>query len=127
MTQVATKKVLVVDDDAQICKSLVQFLKFEGFEAESAYDGQDGWEKVQAGNFDLMILDIMMPRMNGFEVLEAVRGSQEYQDLPVILLTAKSDSRDVMEAHRAGATSYLVKPFNLDDLADVIEQTLAQA
>ena len=117
-------KVLVVDDEPNVLRSLVQYLTIEEFEVETASNGIEALEKVDSFNPELILLDVMMPGMDGFEVLDRVKALPGHANTPVIMLTAKDQSSDVLKGYQSGATSYLVKPFNLDELVETINQTL---
>lgn len=117
-------KVLVVDDEPNVLRSLVQYLTIEEFTVETASNGQEALEKVGTFQPELILLDVMMPGMDGFEVLDKVKEMPGHSDTPVIMLTAKDQSSDVLKGYQSGATSYLVKPFNLDELVETINQTL---
>lgn len=118
-------KVLVVDDEPNVLRSLVQYLTIEDFQVETANNGQEALEKVQSFAPELILLDVMMPGMDGFEVLDKIKEMAGFENTPVIMLTAKDQSSDVLKGYQSGATSYLVKPFNLDELVETINQTLA--
>lgn len=117
---------LVVDDEPNVLRSLVQYLTIEDFQVETASNGQEALEKVQSFAPELILLDVMMPGMDGFEVLDKIKEMAGFEDTPVIMLTAKDQSSDVLKGYQSGATSYLVKPFNLDELVETINQTLAE-
>ena len=117
-------KVLVVDDEPNVLRSLVQYLTIEDFEVETASNGIEALEKVDSFSPELILLDVMMPGMDGFEVLDKVKEKPGHKDTPIIMLTAKDQSSDVLKGYQSGATSYLVKPFNLDELVETINQTL---
>ena len=118
---------LVVDDEPNVLKSLAQYLTIEDFEVEMASNGMEALEKVESFCPELILLDVMMPGMDGFEVLEKVKEMPQHVDTPIIMLTAKDQSSDVLKGYQSGATSYLVKPFNLDELVETINQTLERA
>lgn len=120
-------KVLVVDDEPNVLRSLVQYLTIEEFTVETASNGVEALEKVDSFNPELILLDVMMPGMDGFEVLDKVKEKPGHGDTPVIMLTAKDQSSDVLKGYQSGATSYLVKPFNLDELVETINQTLERS
>ena len=120
-------KVLVVDDEPNALRSLVQYLTIEEFTVETASNGVEALEKVDSFNPELILLDVMMPGMDGFEVLGKVKEKPGHGDTPVIMLTAKDQSSDVLKGYQSGATSYLVKPFNLDELVETINQTLERS
>ena len=119
-------KVLVVDDEPNVLRSLVQYLTIEDFEVETASNGVEALEKVDSFSPELILLDVMMPGMDGFEVLDKVKEKPGHKDTPIIMLTAKDQSSDVLKGYQSGATSYLVKPFNLDELVETINQTLGR-
>lgn len=119
------QKVLVVDDEPHILRSLATYLEMENFDVTTASSGFEALEKVGESIPDLVVLDVMMPGMDGFEVLDKIRAGEQTSEIPVIMLTAKDQSDDVMTGYEKGATSYLVKPFNLDELVDTIHQVFA--
>ncbi len=120
-------KVLVVDDEPNVLRSLAQYLTIEDFTVETASNGMEALEKVESFHPELILLDVMMPGMDGFEVLDKVKANPAHAQTPIIMLTAKDQSADVLKGYQSGATSYLVKPFNLDELVETINQVLAQA
>lgn len=120
-------KVLVVDDEPNVLRSLVQYLTIEDFHVETASNGVEALEKVQSFSPELILLDVMMPGMDGFEVLDKVKEMPGHSQTPIIMLTAKDQSNDVLKGYQSGATSYLVKPFNLDELVETINQTLTES
>ncbi len=102
-------KLLLIDDDQELTELLQAFLELEGFEVQIASDGQAGLERLAQESFDLLLLDVMMPRMNGFDTLKALRQSN---NTPVLMLTAKGDDIDRVVGLELGADDYLPKPFN---------------
>ncbi len=120
-------KVLVVDDEPNVLRSLAQYLTIEDFTVETASNGLEALEKVDSFLPELILLDVMMPGMDGFEVLDKLKADPVHANTPIIMLTAKDQSADVLKGYQSGATSYLVKPFNLDELVETINQVLAQA
>lgn len=120
-------KVLVVDDEPNVLRSLAQYLTIEDFTVETASNGMEALEKVESFVPELILLDVMMPGMDGFEVLDKVKANPAHAHTPIIMLTAKDQSSDVLKGYQSGATSYLVKPFNLDELVETINQVLAQS
>ena len=103
-------KILVVDDEKLIVKGIKFSLEQDGMEVDCAYDGQEAVEKAKAGDFDLMLLDVMLPKKDGFEVCREIR---EYSDIPIIMLTAKGDDMDRILGLDNGADDYITKPFNI--------------
>jgi DNA-binding response OmpR family regulator len=118
------EKILVVDDDEHILKSLSQYLELEDFEVVSASNGSDALNLFAEAKPDLVVLDVMMPGMDGFQVLETLRSSDR-PTIPVLMLTARDQHTDIMKGYQMGATSYLIKPFNLDELVDAIRELFA--
>jgi DNA-binding response OmpR family regulator len=108
--------ILIVDDEPDILGFLTAVLADESFAVRTAKNGREALDEIAAGRPALMILDLMMPQVNGMEVLEALRAHPEYKDLPVIVLSAKSSHRDILEALEKGAVDFVPKPFDLDDL-----------
>ena len=104
------KKVLVVDDEKLIVKGIRFSLEQDGMEVDCAYDGEEALQKAKDNVYDMMLLDIMLPKMNGFEVCQAVR---EFSDVPIIMLTAKGDDMDKILGLEYGADDYITKPFNI--------------
>jgi len=106
-------RVLVIDDDIELCELLGEYLTPEGFELESVNDGKAGVEVALSGAPSLVVLDVMLPEMNGFEVLRRIR---EHSKIPVIMLTARGDDVDRIVGLEMGADDYLPKPFNPREL-----------
>jgi DNA-binding response OmpR family regulator len=113
------RHVLLVDDDAGIRMFLRLNFVLEGFEVTEAGDGVEGLEAVAAQRPDIVILDVMMPRLDGFGVLAALRRSEETRDIPVILLTARASEEDAAAGLEAGAVAYLTKPFDPTELVEL--------
>ncbi len=120
-------KVLVVDDEPNVLRSLAQYLTIEDFTVETASNGLEALEKVESFLPELILLDVMMPGMDGFEVLDKLKANPAHAETPIIMLTAKDQSADVLKGYQSGATSYLVKPFNLDELVETINQVLTKS
>ena len=112
----AKARILVADDEPHIRRILQFLLEQEGFEVQMAEDGEEAWKAVASFQPDLVLLDVMMPRMDGFAVLEIIRAGFETARLPVILLTAKGEEQDKVKGLKGGANDYIVKPFNHDEL-----------
>lgn len=105
--------ILVIDDDLALCELLAEYLTPEGFAVETVNDGEHGAERAVSDEHDLVILDVMLPRMNGFDVLRQIR---EKSRIPVIMLTARGDDIDRIVGLEMGADDYLPKPFNPREL-----------
>ncbi len=103
-------KVLVVDDEKLIVKGIKFSLEQEGMIVDTAFDGNEAYEKAMAGDYDMILLDVMLPGMNGLEVCQMIR---ETKDVPIIMLTAKGDDMDKILGLEYGADDYVTKPFNI--------------
>jgi DNA-binding response OmpR family regulator len=108
--------ILVVDDDEIVSRTIERSLRAGGYRVAVVHSGVEALKSVRRNPPDLMVLDVIMPGMDGFEVCKQVRADPLMSDLPVLFLTAKSKEQDRIEGLRAGADDYLVKPFNLDEL-----------
>ncbi len=106
-------KLLLVDDDQELCALLQEYLQTEGFDVEVAHDGQSGVSKTLSGDYDVVVLDVMMPQMNGLEALRKIRDSSR---IPVLMLTAKGETVDRIVGLEMGADDYLPKPCNPREL-----------
>lgn len=115
-------KILVCDDERHIVRLIQVNLERQGYQVVTAFDGKEGLEKVRSEKPDLMVLDVMMPYMDGFEVLKTLRREPEYENLPVIILTAKAQDKDVFEGYHYGADMYLTKPFNPMELVTFVKR-----
>ena len=104
------KRVLVVDDEKLIVKGIRFSLLQDGLEVDCAYDGEEALEMAKATEYDLILLDVMLPKMDGFEVCQQIR---EFSDVPIIMLTAKGDDMDKILGLDYGADDYITKPFNI--------------
>ena len=115
-------KILIVEDEVLLADSLKTLLQSKGFEVECVYNGEDGAAYAETGVYDLLILDVMMPRMNGYEVARKVR--EDRCGTPILMLTAKSELEDEIEGLNAGADYYLTKPFDTRKLLACINALL---
>ena len=104
------KKVLVVDDEKLIVKGIRFSLEQDGMEVDCAYDGEEALNMAKEKAYDMILLDIMLPKMDGFEVCQAIR---EFSDMPIVMLTAKGDDMDKILGLEYGADDYITKPFNI--------------
>ncbi|NOR38805.1 MAG: response regulator [Candidatus Thorarchaeota archaeon] len=118
------KKILVVDDE-RITTQLVQaFLEPEGFEVVLAYDGVEALEVARAEKPDLILLDIVLPRKDGFDVCEELRSDPDFKDVRILMFTAKGLSQDVERGRQVGADEYIIKPFSGKNLLAIIKKQL---
>lgn len=108
-------RILLIDDDEELCELVSEYLTVEGFTVEAVHDGESGLRKAAARAHDLIILDVMLPKKNGFDVLRDLRHAQENQ-IPVLMLTARGDDMERIVGLEIGADDYLAKPFNPREL-----------
>jgi two-component system alkaline phosphatase synthesis response regulator PhoP len=120
-------KILVCDDERSIVRLIQVNLERQGWTVVTAYDGKEGLEKIRSEKPDICVLDVMMPYMDGFEVLKNLRRDPDTQNLPVVMLTAKAQDKDVFEGYHFGADVYLTKPFNPMELVTFIKRIIAGA
>ena len=104
------QRVLVVDDEKLIVKGIRFSLEQEGMEVDCAYDGEEAVQKAKENEYDIILLDVMLPKLDGFEVCQQIR---EFSSVPVIMLTAKGDDMDKILGLEYGADDYITKPFNI--------------
>ena len=104
------RKILIVDDEPLIVKGLKYSLEQDGYETDSAADGEEAVNKFFAGQYDLILLDVMLPKLDGIEVCQRIR---EKSNVPIIMLTAKGDDMDKILGLEYGADDYMTKPFNI--------------
>ena len=117
----SAKRILVIDDDVELCQLVNRFLTQEGFDIESVNSGAAGAERALTKNYELVVLDVMMPEVNGFDVLRRIRAQSH---IPVLMLTAKGDALDRVLGLEMGADDYLAKPFNPQELVARIRAIL---
>jgi CheY-like chemotaxis protein len=117
-------RILIVDDEADIVSTVQYRLEFCGFDVITASNGKEGLEKAANEKPDIILLDIRMPVMNGHEVLERLKSYPELKDIPVIMLTAYSDAKDIAKAANLGIAGYITKPFDFPELMGKISNAL---
>lgn len=120
------KKILIVEDEEQMVEMLKIRLEANGYEVLSAADGKQGLEKAQREAPDLMILDLMIPKMDGFKVCGLLKKDARYARIPIIMFTARAQDSDKRMGQEVGADAYLTKPFEPKVLLDKIEELLKQ-
>jgi CheY-like chemotaxis protein len=121
---IVAKKILAVDDETDVLLVIKTALLSEGFEVTSATNGREALEKIPAEKPDLVILDVMMPGMTGFEVLEKMKADPAMAHIPVIMLTGLSERSKIREALESGTDYYIVKPFDFHDLMSKVNDAL---
>ena len=113
--------VVVVEDEEDLATLVTLNLEIAGYDVRSAEDGQAGIDLVRAVRPDVVLLDVMMPRKDGWQVLRELKGDASTQDIPVVMLTALAEERDLIRGHLQGAVRYVTKPFEMRDLLEVVE------
>ncbi|MBN2654147.1 MAG: response regulator transcription factor [Nitrospirae bacterium] len=111
------KRILVVDDEPDIVELVSYNLKKDGYEIDTAFDGEGAFDKIKSSKYDLIVLDLMLPGMQGLEICRLVRNTKELSALPILMLTAKSEEVDKVVGLEMGADDYVVKPFSPRELA----------
>jgi len=121
------KKILLIEDEPTLQKAIGRYLEQEGYEIENALDGDIGLEIAKRNKPDLILLDIILPKKDGFEVLKELKEDETTKDIPVIILTNLEGDSDVEKALSLGATTYLVKAnYRLEEISKKIKETLNQ-
>ena len=119
-----TKKILAVDDSGSLRQMVVFSLKAAGYQVIEAVDGQDGLEKAKSGNFDLVLTDQNMPRMDGLTLIRSLRNLPAYQSVPILMLTTEASAEMKAKGRAAGANGWLVKPFDPQRLVEVVKKVI---
>lgn len=119
------KRILIVDDEPNIVLMLSNRLKANGYDVLSALDGQAGLELAQTTRPDLIILDLMLPVIDGYEVCSRLKTDGRYSKIPILLFSAKAQQEDIAKGEETGADGYIVKPFEAQALLDKIKELLA--
>jgi two-component system response regulator VicR len=118
-------KILVVDDDRSVAELIKERLTLSGYEVETAYTGEESIQKIEKSLPDLILLDIMMPTMNGYQVFDTLRSKEGTKDIPIIFVTAKTDVKDWTHAmFKMGANSYITKPIDNKKLVEQVKSIL---
>ena len=119
-------KILIVDDEQSIVRLVEVTLSKKGYDTITATDGREALAKVDSDHPDLVIMDVMMPHIDGFEAIKILKEKEATRDIPVIMLTAKRHDADLIHGLEAGAVSYLTKPFAPNELVTIVERILAE-
>ncbi|RKY29684.1 MAG: two-component system response regulator [Candidatus Omnitrophota bacterium] len=119
-------KILIVEDERDIRSLVAKALSAKGYEVFEASNGYEGWYMLQKEKPDLVILDIMMPVMDGMEVLKKIRNHPEFKEMPVIMLTGKSEDKDILEGYSVGADYYITKPFDIKTVLIGVKMMLGE-
>jgi DNA-binding response OmpR family regulator len=118
------KKILVVEDEAELTGAIRIRLEQAGYEVLTAYDGQEGLEKARAENPDLIILDLMLPKLDGYKVCRMLKFDEKYRKIPVVMLTARAQEKDEDLGYEVGADAFITKPFKYQVLLAKITELL---
>jgi len=119
-----SKKILIIDDEVEVVKGIEIKLKDAGYDTVSAYNGMDGLEKAKKEKPDLIILDVVMPMIDGFGVCHRIKESEDLKLIPIIFLTIKKEPVDQWQGLSCGAVVYITKPFEFEDLLGTIKEIL---
>lgn len=120
-----SKKILIIDDDEDIRNLIYTTLALEGFHVITASSGKEGLELLMDISVDCILLDVMMPEMDGWETLRIIRSQESTKDIPVIMVTVKDSRLDKLTAIKEKATDYITKPFDIEDLVEKVRQALS--
>jgi DNA-binding response OmpR family regulator len=118
------KRILAVDDEPMVLDVIKTRLEFAGYEVITAADGLEGLKRVRAGHPDLIVLDLILPGLNGYQICRMLKGDDRYRGIPILMLTARSQEKDVAEGMRAGADAYMAKPYETDEFVAKVKSLL---
>ena len=118
------KRILVVDDDEMVLMALNELLKPEGYNVQTVTSGTEALQKLNQNGYDLLMLDVIMPEMDGFELCKKIRALDQYKDTPIVFLTAKSREEDRQRGLEVGANLFLSKPISPDKLLGIVSDAL---
>ena len=117
-----SKKILIVDDEKDIVETIKFVIEAQGYDTICAYDGETGLKKAKDNMPDLIILDVMMPNINGFKISRLLKFDTKYKNIPIIMLTARSQKEDKMIGEETGADIYMTKPFDIEELVSNVKK-----
>lgn len=118
------KKILIADDEKDIVETLAFMLQAKGYQCICAYDGEEGLRLAKSENPDLVILDVMMPKINGYKICRLLKFDNKYKNIPIIMITARSQDEDKLIGEETGADEYITKPFEFSEVLDKINKYL---
>lgn len=124
--QVDMKKILIVEDEVDLANALKMRFESAGYSVDTAIDGQEALQKVRDNPPHLIILDLMLPKIDGYKVSRILKFDEKYKDIPIIMLTAKAQEKDKELGLQVGASAYIVKPFDSKDLVDKVKELTAE-
>jgi len=120
------KKILLVEDEKDLSKTIAFRLEANGYTVVTAYDGQDGFEKAKKEKPDLIILDLMLPKMDGYKVCALLKSDARHSKIPIIIFTARAQAEDVKMGKEVGADAYITKPFEPETLLSKIKELIKE-
>ena len=120
------QKILIVDDEKDIVETVRFRLEFEGLECLVAYDGEEGLSRAKEMAPELIILDIMLPKINGYKIARLLKFDESYKHIPIIMLTARTQKTDIEMGEETGADEYVTKPFDMDMLVALVKKYLSE-
>ena len=118
------RKILVVDDEVDLVKTIQFSLELEGYKVLVSYNGEDALNQARKENPDLIILDLMLPKLDGYKVCRLLKFDEKYKHIPILMLTAKTQEKDKIVGMETGADEYITKPFDMDELMEKIKTYL---
>lgn len=118
------KKILIVDDEADIIEILQFVFETNGYECITALDGEEGLKLAKEANPDLILLDVMMPKINGYKISRLLKYDSKYKDIPIIMITARSQEEDKIIGEETGADEYITKPFQVEYVLEKVKSYL---
>ena len=118
------KTVLIADDEIDIVETLKFMLESESFEVLTAYDGEEALKLARTAIPDIILLDVMMPKINGYKVSRLLKFDKKFQDIPILMITARSQEEDKLIGEETGADEYITKPFDISEVIDLINKYL---
>jgi two-component system alkaline phosphatase synthesis response regulator PhoP len=120
------KKILVVDDEADLVETVRFPLEMEGFNVLVSYNGEDALNQARKEHPDLILLDLMLPKLDGYKVCRLLKFDERYKDIPILMLTAKTQEKDKLLGKETGADEYITKPFDIDELMKKVKAYLSK-
>lgn len=122
----AQKKILVVDDEADLVETVRFVLELQGFNVLVSYNGEDALNQARKESPDLILLDIMLPKLDGYKVCRLLKFDERYKHIPILMLTAKTQDKDKIIGRETGADEYITKPFEMDELIEKVKFHLSK-
>mgnify|MGYP003606202364 CR=1 FL=1 len=119
-----TKKILIVDDEKDIVETLKFILESEGYDCVVAYDGEEALSLAKNENPDLIVLDVMLPKINGYKVCRLLKFDSKYKHIPILMVTARTQAEDKIIGEETGANEYITKPFDIETITTLVKQYL---